>query len=183
MTALLISRQEQVRIIGQRDGYLCAFPGCGKVLDKANPPTIDHWMPKAWCRENGWTDAQIEALLNKKLMCKPCNAKKGHTLPNPDGTLPVKAGPARIAKVARPEICDTCYSGRILNIGEICPDCGIGPQPARWPTSLQKRPKECNHSEFHCWMCVVDDPSLRASATMRLIAGPPNLRQAFGPAT
>lgn len=170
--AIQLSRTETVRVLLVRDGNLCAFPGCGKVMDKDNQPTVDHWVPKAWGRANGWTEARIEALDNKKLMCKPCNAKKGHVLPNPDGTLPLRNSPARLPKVERPEICDTCYSGRILMPGEECPDCGSGPQPERWPTSLQRRPKECDHSTFHCFMCVAYEPDLRVPATIRIITGP-----------
>lgn len=172
MATLQLSRQETVKSLLIRDGNLCAFPGCGKVLDKVNPPTVDHWIPKAWGRANGWPEAQIEALDNKKLMCKPCNARKGHVLPNSDGSLPLKAAQPRLPKTDRPELCETCFSGRILMLGEECEDCGSGPQPARWPTSLQRKPKLCDHSTFHCWVCVVDDPDLRVPATMRIITGP-----------
>lgn len=169
----LLNRQDTIAALTERDGYRCTFPGCVLPFDSGtHSVTIDHIYPQSRGRAEGWTEEQINDLSNLQLQGKKCNAKKGHLVYNEDGTLPIKVADKAAAKVDRPEICDTCYSGRLLFPGEECYDCGSGPQPAKWPRSLQRRPKECDHSTYHCFMCVAYDPDLRVSATMRLITGP-----------
>lgn len=170
----LLSRQETIDLLRKRDGYVCMFPGCDEALSESGKHmvTVDHIYPQFLAKADGWTYAQINDLSNLQLMGKTCNARKGHLLPDANGNYDVKPVEIKIPKADRPAICDTCYSGRILLLGEECYDCGSGPQPARWPTSLQKRPKDCDHSTFHCFMCVAYEPDLRVSATMRLIEGP-----------
>jgi 5-methylcytosine-specific restriction endonuclease McrA len=169
----LLSRQEIIKRLSRRDGYVCQFPECDRPLtdDGKHMVTLDHKYPQYLAKQDGWTHEEINSLDNLQLMGKDCNARKGHHLPDENGMFPVKVREKSIV-VERPALCETCYSGRILNLGEVCPDCLSGPQPARWPGSLQRKPKECDHSTYHCWRCVVDDPDLRISATTRLIIGP-----------
>ncbi len=39
--------------------------------------TVDHIVPKSVGKLMGWTDEEIEDLLNKQPMCEPCNGSKG----------------------------------------------------------------------------------------------------------
>jgi hypothetical protein len=168
-----MTRAEVEDYLKTRDGDQCMFPGCERPLDDPNDiNTFDHIFPQYLARAAGWTSMQIHSLDNVQLMHKRCNAIKGHQLPDENGNFIVPVREPKPVRGPRPEICDTCYSGRILNLGETCPDCGIGPQPARYPGSLQRKPKECDHSTYHCWMCVVDNPGLRQSAISRIITGP-----------
>jgi len=96
-------------------------------------------------------------------MGKLCNAKKSDLLYNEDGTLPVR-GRVKAVKLPRPETCDLCMNGRLLMPDEVCPICESDAQPKSWPRSLQREPKECDHSQFHCWVCLVHDPTLRRPA-------------------
>jgi hypothetical protein len=153
---------EIVARLKERDGLLCQHPDCGKPMDfdgTENGPTyrtVDHWIPQSYGLAHGWTLEQTWAMDNLKLMHKRCNAKKADLVPNEDGTLPPRAVKVKaVAKAERPAICDTCMSGRILLVGETCPDCGSGPQPAVAPRSMQMSPKDCDHSTFHCWMCFL----------------------------
>lgn len=154
-----------------RDGYSCMYPNCKIKFSKDNLPTLDHWMPQMWCLAQGWTPDEIWDLSNLKMMHKSCNAKKGHLVPNPDGTLPKRDVKTKIAKSQRPEFCETCGSGRLLLIGEICDDCGSVPQPISAPKALQVSPKECDHDNHHCWMCFIGYVP-RKSALSRIIGGP-----------
>lgn len=130
-----------------RDGYVCQFPGCTRPFTSEDPPTIDHWIPRSVSGD--------DTLSNLRLMHRECNNTKGDSIPNPDGTLSlVKA--VSIVRQPRPSLCDTCMSGRILLVGEKCPDCKSGPQPAGSPTAYKKNPKNCTHSGYdHCWLCHV----------------------------
>lgn len=172
MLGVELSRQDTIKVLIKRDGDYCRFPGCTRPFDKKDIRTIDHVYPKHLAKQDGWSYEEIESLDNKQIMHRTCNARKGHVPYDAQGNLAIPAKEPKVIKVARPDLCDTCYSGRILLPGEECPDCGIGPQPTRWPTSLQRRPKDCDHSTHHCFMCVAYEPNLRVSATMRLIAGP-----------
>lgn len=40
--------------------------------------TVDHIVPKAVCKRQGWSKQETEALSNKQPMCDPCNNSKGH---------------------------------------------------------------------------------------------------------
>lgn len=162
METLRLSALEIVDALVQRDGRLCQHPDCGRPMNFTGPEngpeyrTIDHWFPQSFGLANGWTLSEIWDPSNLKLMHKKCNAKKADLVPNADGTLPARETKVKApAKTERPAICDTCMSGRILLIGEVCPDCGSGPQPAVAPKSMQMPPKDCDHSTFHCWMCFL----------------------------
>lgn len=171
--AIELTRDELVTFLKDRDGDRCMFPGCARALDDPRDiNTIDHIYPQVLAKAAGWTRAQIDDLSNLQLMHKTCNAIKGHQLPDKDGKFKVSVREPKVVKGPRPELCELCFSGRLLMLDETCPDCGIGPQPARWPGSLQRKPKECDHSTYHCWICVVDQPNLRVPAMQRIITGP-----------
>lgn len=160
MEAKAPSREDRIATLRKRDGDFCMHPDCGKKLDFSrtsespdrNDVTIDHWRPLS--QDGTW------ALENLKLMHRRCNQYKGDMMPNADGSLPerrMSTFQRRAEKRAgRVEECNTCINGRILLIGEECPDCGSGPQPAAAPTAYQLRPKECPHAgPWHCWMCYL----------------------------
>lgn len=168
-----MTRDELIAFLKDRDGDRCTFPGCERPLDDPRDPnTIDHIYPQFLAKQEGWTRAQIDDLDNLQIQHKSCNTIKGHQLPDEDGKFRISSRTPRSLKLPRPELCELCFSGRLLLPGEECPDCGSGPQPAKFPGSLQRKPKECDHSTYHCWICVVDDPTLRVSAISRIIAGP-----------
>jgi hypothetical protein len=166
-----IARQEIIDILAERDGYECIIK-CGKPFTDTDKPSLDHWRPVSWAKANGWTIEQINDISNLRLAHRSCNSRKGNMLPLDDYTLPPlppKKEPG--VKVVRPEICDTCYSGRLLFPGEVCYDCGSEAQPKAAPKATQKTPKECTHSGFdHCWMCYLDFVP-RSSALTNLITG------------
>lgn len=157
-----MTRAERIEHIAARDGYACFFPGCGGDFETAEDITFDHWIPQS--KGGTW---HVD---NLRLMHKRCNALKGDRMPNADGTLPplpkelLGKFHIRADKSGRVDVCDTCDSGRLLTLGDVCEICGSGPQPVSWPTYLKKNPKECDHHEFHCWMCVVHEPDLRTPA-------------------
>jgi len=168
-----LSRQEIIEALTDRDGYVCMFPGCTEPLTETGKHmvTLDHVFPQAKAKEAGWTNEQINDISNLQLMGKNCNARKGHLIYDEKGNLPVKPTQIKIPKADRPAICETCFSGRILLPGEECSDCGSGPQPAVAPAALQKPPKECDHSTYHCWLCFLDFVP-RKEAISRIIEGP-----------
>lgn len=171
--AIEMTKTEVFAFLKERDGDRCTFPGCTRPLgDPKDIDTLDHIYPQFLAKQAGWTRAQIDDLSNLQIQHKTCNAIKGHQLPDENGEFKFSKREPRSVKLPRPELCELCFSGRLLLLGEECPDCGIGPQPARWPGSLQRKPKECDHSTFHCWICVVDQPDLRVSAISRIITGP-----------
>lgn len=169
----VLSRQETIDLLMERDGEVCMFPGCKEPYAATGRMVVslDHIYPQALARRDGWTNEQINDVDNLQLMHKACNARKGHLLYDEDGNLPVKPREIKIPKSERPAICETCYSGRILLPGEECYDCGSGPQPAIAPAALQKTPKECDHSTYHCWLCFLDFVP-RKEAISRIIEGP-----------
>jgi len=144
-----MNRKEKEQIVAaliERDGYRCMMPGCTRPFTDEDPHTIDHWIPFSVSKDG--------SLANLVLMHFSCNNLKGDTIPNEDGTITIVRR-TRIPKEARPELCDTCMSGRLLLDGERCPDCGSGPQPAMFPTAYKKKPKNCSHAgREHCWACV-----------------------------
>lgn len=168
-----LSRQETIEILAERDGYVCMFPGCDRELteDGKHMVTLDHIYPQSKARDEGWSEQQINDISNLQLMGKDCNARKGHLLYDDEGNLPVKPRVIRIPKGERPAVCETCFSGRILLPGEECYDCGSGPQPAVAPAALQRKPKDCDHSTYHCWMCFLGFVD-REQAINRIITGP-----------
>lgn len=157
-----MSRAERIEHITGRDGPNCFFPGCGKPFELEEDITFDHWIPQS--KGGTW---HVD---NLRMMHKRCNALKGDRMPNEDGTLPplpkelLGIFHIRADKSGRVDVCTTCESGRLLLEGEFCEICGSGPQPATFPKYLQRSPKECDHRVFHCWVCLVHEPSLRHPA-------------------
>lgn len=175
-----VPRAELVRQLRARDGDACQYPGCAKVLDFSiteGPlePTIDHWIPQWFGKENDWSPDEIWAVDNLKLMCKRCNAKKGDLIPNDDGTLPAKTQSTfrfrRQKRAERPEICTSCNAGRNLGSDEWCNSCGCGANPGRFPKWRQMSVKECDHDLFYCVACTIWFPEYRRSVLDALISG------------
>ena len=170
----IMSREELILAIEARDGvncFLCKKPFSTNENSELFEVTIDHWYPQSVAFAAGWTYDEVNALSNLRKAHRPCNAQKGDLIPNPDGTLPERTKKERSIKVPRPMSCDTCMNGRILLVGEICPDCDSGPQPKNSPRATQKRPKYCSHSGIdHCWMCFIGHVP-RKSALQVIIEG------------
>lgn len=163
----MMERKDIITLLSKRDGpdcFLCKKP----FLD--DEITLDHWQPKSVAFAAGWSVEQVNDLSNLRLSHRECNAAKGDLVPNSDGTLPERPKKTRALKVPRPTSCDTCMNGRILLLGEICPDCSSGPQPIAFPKTLQRIPRECDHVKFHCWMCVIGHIP-RKSAFQAIIMG------------
>lgn len=168
-----MTKAEVFAYLKDRDGDRCTFPGCTRPLgDSKDIDTLDHIYPQYLAKQAGWTRAETDALENLQVMHKTCNAIKGHQLPDENGEFKVPVREPRSIKGPRPELCETCYSGRLLFPGEECYDCGSGPQPAVAPLVFQRKPKDCDHSTYLCWLCHVHEPELRVPATQRLITGP-----------
>lgn len=141
---------EVIQALIERDGDFCQFYDCPfdrYEFTKTNFRTIDHVIPRA----AGGTDTMD----NYVLMHFKCNNKKGSRLYREDGTLePLPEREPKSTVVKRPP-CETCNEGRILLEGEVCPDCGSGPQPLKFPKYKQRSPKECDHKVFFCWACTL----------------------------
>lgn len=152
-----LNKTEIIEALVERDGYRCMYPDCtndfSPIPDHKWSITIDHIYPQARGKEDGWPLEKINGLSNLQLMHKACNAKKSDLTYNEDGTLPVR-GRVKVTKAERPVACELCENGRLLLFNEICDLCGSAPQPATFPKYLQKEPKECDHSDYHCWLCV-----------------------------
>lgn len=149
-----VARREIIKILTERDGFSCYICHLDFTEYRKNNPnpeqdfvTVDHYIPLS--RGGTWD------LSNLKLACQPCNNKKGDKLPNPDGSIPDNERKLKVPKTPRPIVCDTCSSGRLLLEDEECPDCGSGPQPYSFPRFKQRKPKNCDHSVYHCWLCVI----------------------------
>lgn len=165
----IMSREEILHAIGLRDGFDCFL--CDKPFVDGQEVTIDHWYPQSVGFAEGWTYEEVNALSNLRRAHKECNAAKGDLIPNADGTLPKRPVKDRTIRLPRPHSCDTCMNGRILLVGENCPDCNSGPQPVGSPRATQKRPKDCSHSGTdHCWMCFIGHVP-RKSALEVIITG------------
>ena len=165
-----IPRAEIVAALRERDGNVCAYPGCNERLDFSitdgpKEVTIDHWIPQVYGKENGWTQSDIWDLSNLKLMSKRCNARKGDRIPNEDGTLPDRATKTfryrRDKRAERPEFCVSCDNGHNLFADEICGSCGCNAQ--RFPRSAKVRYDECDHEIMWCWVCSIT-PDMRPPA-------------------
>lgn len=176
---VMVDKDATILELIERDGYKCMYPidvgvYCDKPFDEEEDGrhsiTIDHIYPQAKCKADGWTFEQTWDLSNLQLMGKICNAKKSDLLYLEDGTLPSR-GRARTIKTPRPELCELCQNGRLLIMDEICEWCGSEAQPKSFPKYLQKEPKECDHSTYHCWMCVVGHVE-RVPAIQRIAFGP-----------
>ena len=164
-----IPRAELIAACRERDGDFCMHSDCGRELDfdvVEGPlePTIDHWMPQYYGKENGWTQAEIWDISNLRLMHKRCNAKKGDLIPNEDGTLPAKPQSTfrfrRQKRAGRAELCEACDNGHNLGVDEVCAQCGMNAQ--RFPRWAKVKAPECDHELFWCWACsigLVERPS------------------------
>lgn len=142
-----VIKEEVVAALRKRDGFRCRFPGCTKPFTKEDPPTIDHWIPFSVSGDN--------SIKNLRLMHFKCNNLKGDTIPNPDGTITIVRR-TKVPKLPRPILCQLCMSGRLLLVGETCELCGSGPQPVKYPSAYQRKPKNCPHSGvYHCWHCTL----------------------------
>jgi hypothetical protein len=179
MTLVMVSgkiqfdRQAAIAALVERDGYKCQYPGCRLPFDP-DPDSryglsLDHIYPQVKANEEGWPFEKTWGLDNLQLMHRVCNARKSDLTYDENGELP-KRGRERSLKGPRPETCDLCMNGRILFPGEECPECFSGPQPTNWPATMQKTPKECDHSTYHCWMCVIGHVP-RKSAIERIAFG------------
>lgn len=155
---IYFDRKAAIRALIERDGLKCQYPGCRLPFDDDTDSryalSIDHIYPQVKANAEGWTFEQLWGLDNLQLMHRSCNARKSDLTYDEEGNLP-KRGRDRAIRVPRPEWCELCDSGRLLYPGEECPECYSGPQPAGWPATMQKKPKECDHSLYHCWMCVI----------------------------
>lgn len=157
-----INRKDLVKKLVKRDGWVCQYPGEEHDLDPngtgKHEPTIDHVFPQSKARADGWSEEEIWDLSNLDLLCKKHNARKSDRVYNDDGTLPEKPISRfryrRQKRAERREPCGLCYSGRLLLLDEVCPDCGSGPQPS-FPTAYQMNSNECPHSgPYSCWACM-----------------------------
>jgi hypothetical protein len=177
---LMVDKATTIQELIDRDGLRCMYPVsvdklCDKPFDDEEDAkhgiTIDHIYPQARCKAEGWSFEEIWDLSNLQLMGKLCNAKKSDLLYRDDGTLESR-GRTKAIKLPRPETCDLCMNGRLLMPDEYCPMCYSEAQPKTWPRSLQREPKQCDHSTYHCWVCLVHQPELRVPAIQRLAFGP-----------
>lgn len=161
-TEFKVDRKALMKKLVKKYGWVCQYPGEEHPLDPngkdKHEPTIDHSYPQSRARLDGWTEEEIWDISNLKPMCKKHNARKSDRVYNEDGTLPEREqNNYRIRRALRGERkdpCGLCYSGRLLLIGETCPDCGSGPQPT-YPTAYQRSSNDCPHSgPYSCWACM-----------------------------
>ena len=144
----LETRVDVIKFLIERDGDFCYL--CTKPFDVEHPDgiwgdyTIDHVIPKSRGGRN-----HVD---NYKLAHFPCNQEKDDRLFLDDGTLEPKRN-SRVQKAERPEICDRCLNGRMLERDFFCDLCGHEAGPPRWPWYAKAEASECDHNEFWCWMC------------------------------
>lgn len=163
-------RQSMVDALIERDGLRCTYPDCPHPEEFKEEGrwsvSIDHTVPVSHGRANGWTEEEIWDLSNTTLMHVICNSNKSDRLYDENGVLAPKPSDLRplhqrrADKSSRVPVCETCMSGRLLLEGEVCYDCGSGPQPSTLPRYLQVPPKECSHGwglnpEKSCWRCFL----------------------------
>lgn len=165
-------KKEIVAALIERDGDICAY--CPKPFDEAREGpmsrTIDHYHSVDYGTRNGWTDDEIHGFDNLRLAHRECNSRKSNREWIAEGVLEPR-GRTKAPKAPRPEMCDTCMSGRLLLPGENCLDCGSDPQPRVAPRSTQKTPKECSHAGYdHCWLCFLGMVP-RKSAILTILEG------------
>lgn len=159
------SRADLRAALEERDGPDCYYCKC--ELDLENR-TIDHVVSRSEGKRRGWEMESIHGLTNLVLACRDCNVMKGDSSLTEDGKIrprPMSRRVRKQIKAARPDVCNTCRSGRKLRVHETCPVCYSGSQPVRWPTFYKSKPQACRHGHDepleHCWMCVVVAPELR----------------------
>jgi hypothetical protein len=173
-SSFVFDREQTIAALIDRDGYKCQYPGCRLPFDP-DPESrygrsLDHIYPQVKAKADGWTFEQIWSLDNLQLMHRICNSRKSDLTYDENGNLPL-LGRQKTARVPRPEWCALCENGRALYPGEECPECFSGPQPTNWPATLQRSPKDCDHSTYHCWFCTVDTPEIRIPAIQRIAFG------------
>ena len=148
--------REYVDQLIKRDGlkcqlYFCKMPFKFDISDITSDlyPTIDHVVPKA----AGGTDD----LDNLVIAHRVCNARKAARLYLPDGTLEPTITKTQKEKVVKKQPCKKCMEGRNLTAGQICPLCGLGPRPLKYPRYKQKSVSECDHTsqDNFCWACLL----------------------------
>lgn len=150
---IAINRADALAFVIQRDGDYCTYPGCKHPtkFTPDNPRTLDHDIARA----NGGEDD----VSNLRIMHQRCNNQKGDRqwIIDANGQRVLEPIPYREPKstVIKRDPCDTCFEGRALLAGEICPTCGSGPQPLTFPNYAKREPKDCNHSSTHCWYCIL----------------------------
>ena len=160
-----LTKRDKIQLIKQRDGVLCFI--CKKSFGDEKP-TIEHWIP----RSAGGSDE----LDNLRITHKKCNVMKSDTIPNPDGTLPIR--PKRVPYYKRrndrreilDKFCYDCEGGRRLAEGEFCSVCGSPPGPPENPRYLKRRSPECDHNIFWCWACSIGIVE-KKSAAQNLMTG------------
>lgn len=160
-----MTRRERIETLRTRDGIFCFHPECGKPfknltadiditeanLDLFDDITFDHWHPRS---QGGTWD-----IANLRMMHKRCNAVKGDTVPNSDGTLPARdklnAAQRRATRGERPEVCNACNAGRNLGPDEVCIVCDSPAMPLTYPQWAKLHANECPHeSVWWCWACM-----------------------------
>ena len=170
-----INRKTILVALIERDGAVCRYPGCDLPFsakrESSHSITIDHKFPQSKARLLGWSFEQIWDLDNLQLMGRACNSKKSDRVYDEAGALSGIERVKKIVKAERPDMCETCMSGRILLEGEVCDVCGSLPQPLHSPKYLQRTPKNCDHDDFFCWMCYIGHIE-RKSALSRILGGP-----------
>lgn len=159
------SRAEILEAIAQRDGFHCYL--CNKHFTDKAPPTIDHYIPLS--RGGDW---HID---NLKLAHRICNVRKGNRI-FVDGKLePIKKRESYAARKAKKrkaldDLCGSCHNGRRLGHGERCKKCGAEPGGTLVPQYLWRRPNDCDHDNYACWLCLIDIVP-RKSTLEKLLTG------------
>lgn len=156
----VFDRTRAMQMLLERDGAGCKFPGCEHEFSDVSGspwyPTLDHRRPQSKCKDDpDWPWQRVWGLDNLDRMHRICNQRKGDTEYNEDGSLTLVEF-TRSVKLIRPDICPSCYAGRLLLPGDVCEDCSLDiPQPSTWPAYLQRDPRECAHDRHsHCKFCV-----------------------------
>jgi len=147
-----ISKQEVISIIKNRDGDFCFI--CKKEFIE-EPPTIDHWIPKA---HGGKDDVE-----NLRITHRKCNTEKADRIPNEDGTIPEKnlTNMQRYnlkkehKKKLKEKVCHICENGRKLKKYDTCRVCGSEAGPKHAPHYLKRPANLCDHNLNWCWACSI----------------------------
>lgn len=150
MAIKVLTRQERIEILTERDGPDCFF--CKEPFVSQEDITFDHWIPQS--RGGTWE------ISNLRLFHKRCNALKGDTVPIDDKTVIVNKRVSTfrtkaVKRSQRPDLCQRCENGRSLGPMESCNVCGSGPMPERFPRWAKARSPECDHADFWCWACSI----------------------------
>lgn len=138
-------KKKLVKRLAKRDGGMKCFL-CNVALTM-DTVTIEHWIPRA----AGGTNEDR----NLRLACQPCNNGKSDIVPLKDGTIPPRKNRVYVTKLPRPDLCTRCQSGRALSEGEVCGECGSGPQPRVRPRYMKMTVQECDHELFWCSACCL----------------------------